>query len=343
MKKSKKRIAICPFCLKEHEVSVREEVETTEYKGEEVEYNSKYLYCEESDSCFEDEEIINENDILIKDAYRVKKGLLRSQDIIDIRNKYGISQSDFCALLQWGKKTITRYEGHQVQDKAHDLILKKVSEDPSWYIELLVESKSSMSEDLYLKYYAKALSLYEKSDDYYLRKLISANCSVYSHNPKYTGDAPLSFSKIIDVIKYYSSSADVTSLYKVKLMKMMWYADFLSYKMWKHSITGLPYLSLPMGAVPESHDYLIRLKGVPCETKIIKDSEAYYFHTDAESFPALNKKDIEVLNSIISIMGKWDTSKIVDYMHKERAFTETKPNSAISYEYAKYLTVDVKE
>lgn len=28
-------------------------------------------------------------------------------------------------LLGWGGKTITRYESHQVQDKAHDTILKK--------------------------------------------------------------------------------------------------------------------------------------------------------------------------------------------------------------------------
>ena len=343
MEKMERRSAICPFCLKEHEVLIREEVETTEYKGEEVKYNSRYLYCVESDSCFEDEEIMSENDLRIKDAYRVVKGLLSSQDIIEIRNKYGISQSDLCSLLQWGKKTITRYEGHQVQDKAHDLILKKVSEDPSWYIELLVESRSSMSEDLYRKYYERALSLFEKSDDYYLRKLISANCSVYSYDPKYTGDAPLSFGKIIDVIKYYSSSAEVTSLYKVKLMKMMWYADFLSYKMRHRSITGLPYIALPMGAVPESHDYIIKLKGVPCETRFIKDNEAYYFHTDDKSFPTLNDNDKKVLNSIISVMGKWDTGKIVEYMHKERAFTETKPNCAISYDYAEYLTVDVTE
>lgn len=33
-------------------------------------------------------------------------------------------------MLGWGSKTITRYESHQVQDRAHDTILKKISHDP---------------------------------------------------------------------------------------------------------------------------------------------------------------------------------------------------------------------
>lgn len=53
-------------------------------------------------------------------------GLLTSQQIRAVRTQYDISQRDLCILLGWGEKTITRYEGHQVQDRAHDAILKKL-------------------------------------------------------------------------------------------------------------------------------------------------------------------------------------------------------------------------
>ena len=36
--------------------------------------------------------------------------------------------------------------------------------------------------------------------------------------------------KVVDVIRYFAASANITSLYKVKLMKLMWYADALAYK-----------------------------------------------------------------------------------------------------------------
>lgn len=36
--------------------------------------------------------------------------------------------------------------------------------------------------------------------------------------------------KVVDVIRYFAASANITSPYKVKLMKLMWYADALAYK-----------------------------------------------------------------------------------------------------------------
>lgn len=48
-------------------------------------------------------------------------------------------------------------------------------------------------------------------------------------------------------------------------MKLMWYADALSYKLRGYAITGLVYKALPMGAVPVGHESIIDLKDVPCE------------------------------------------------------------------------------
>ena len=53
-----------------------------------------------------DEEQIQENDIHLKDAYREKEGLLTSGQIRSIREKYGISQSDLCTLLDGAAKQL---------------------------------------------------------------------------------------------------------------------------------------------------------------------------------------------------------------------------------------------
>ena len=49
--------------------------------------------------------------------------------------------------------TITRYESHQVQDRAHDTILKKIERDPEWFLTLLRDAISSFSQEVYQKYY----------------------------------------------------------------------------------------------------------------------------------------------------------------------------------------------
>ena len=79
------------------------------------------------------------------------------------------------------------------------------------------------------------------------------------------GNTPLALDKVVDVIRYFAASKNVTNLYKVKLVKLMWYADALSYKKRGYAITGLVYQALPMGAVPVGHNSIIDLKDIPCK------------------------------------------------------------------------------
>lgn len=77
----------------------------------------------------------------MKNEYRKQCDLLTSDEIMNIRNCYAISQRDLSLILGWGEKTITRYEGHQVQDHAHDKVLRKIADDPEWFLTLLENGK----------------------------------------------------------------------------------------------------------------------------------------------------------------------------------------------------------
>ena len=280
------------------------------------------------------------DDIKLKDAYRKKEGLLTSAQIIEIRAKYGISQSDLCLLLGWGGKTITRYESHQVQDKAHDTILKKIDQDPEWFISLLNGSKSNLSEESYRKYLAAATSLYEEDQDAYLRKAIEANYARFLGNQMFHGNTDLSLDKVVEVIRYFASSTKVTSLYKVKLMKLMWYADALSYKKRGFAITGLVYQALPMGAVPVGHNSIIDLKDVPCEEVDMGETNAYHFSlSENQSFPGLSKEEKDILDEVIEKLGKMSKNEIINFMHKEQAYVETAPRDIIQFKYAENLQI----
>ncbi|OON85183.1 hypothetical protein BXO88_13570 [Oribacterium sp. C9] len=165
---------LCTCCMEEHEVKTVIVPEHTVFKGIEVSYDAEYMYCDLAEEIYMTDQQIQSNDIRMKDAYRMKQGLLSSSQIVAIRAKYGISQSDLCLLLGWGGKTITRYESHQIQDKAHDMILKKIDVDPEWFLSLLTDARGNLSEDSFRKYYDAATSLYEKYRDLYLRKAIEA-------------------------------------------------------------------------------------------------------------------------------------------------------------------------
>ena len=336
--RSERRMCLC--CMEEHEVKTVLIQDTSTFKNVKVIYEAEYFYCDNAEELYMDEQQLQKNDIRLKDAYRESQGLLTSSDIIAIRAKYGISQSDLCLLLGWGGKTITRYESHQVQDRAHDTILKKLSNDPEWFLSLLDYAKDDLSKESYNKYMKAAMTLYEKEHDIYLRKAIEASYARFSDNEKYNGNTELSLDKVIDVIRYFSSSKQITNLYKVKLMKMMWYADFLSYKKRGHAITGLVYQALPMGAVPIGHNSIIDLSGVPCEEVDLGETTAYHFQlSNTDLFPSISVEDKAILDIVIDKLGKMTKNEIVSFMHKEQAYKETLPRDIIQFKYAGTLQI----
>ncbi|MBQ8162406.1 MAG: XRE family transcriptional regulator, partial [Clostridia bacterium] len=149
------------------------------FKGVPIEYDAEYFYCDNADETYADEQQISANDISMKNAYREATGLLTSNQIAAIRARYGISQSDLCLLLGWGAKTITRYESHQVQDVAHDTILRKLAADPEWFLRLLDTAKDSLSPASYAKYWEAGTALFEQDHDLYLKSAIMAKYARY--------------------------------------------------------------------------------------------------------------------------------------------------------------------
>lgn len=156
---------ICTCCMEKHEVKTVLMKEHTTFKNTAVEHDAVYFYCDAADELYMDEQQMRENDIRLKDAYRRQNNLLTSEQIMDIRSKYDITQSDLCSVLGWGGKTVTRYESHQVQDRAHDMILKKVDQDPEWFLELLKGSDSELQNEAYERYFKAASMLYERQQD----------------------------------------------------------------------------------------------------------------------------------------------------------------------------------
>lgn len=330
----------CTCCMEEHEVKTVHVQEKTIFKKVEVMYEASYLYCDIAEELYMDEAQLQANDIAMKDAYRREQGLLTSKEIMGVRAKYGISQNDLCALLGWGGKTITRYESHQVQDKAHDTILKKIDQDPEWFLALLKEARNTLSAESFHKYFDIATELYEKDQDIYLRKVIEAKYARFRGNKKFHGNTELSLDKVVDMIRYFAASAKITSLYKVKLMKLMWYSDALSYKRRGFAITGLVYQALPMGAVPVGHEIIIDLMGVPCEEVDMGETNAYYFSLHGvNTYPFLNDADKEIMDVVIDRLGKKSKAEIVSFMHNEQAYMKTEPRDIISFTYAESLQI----
>ena len=330
---------LCLICMEEHDVQTVILQDSEEFKGVEVAFDATYEYCDCADEYLETEEMIKDNSLAMKDAFREQAGLLTSREIIAIRDKYGVSQKDFSEILDWGRATITRYENHQVQDRAHDDILRKIDSDPKWFLELLARSKEKLSDKTYEKYHQAGSLEFRRKKDQYLIDSIQASYSNIEDD-MITGGVALNLFKVVEIINYYAFH--VNSLHKVKLMKMLWYADNLSYKRREVAITGLAYNALPMGAVPEGYEQIINLDGVEYDMVQYGYENIGYKFRPAEGFKAnfLTPEDIEILDAVIAEVGHLSAGEIVHKMHEEDAYKCTDSNCFIPFTHARNLSID---
>ncbi|MDD2483792.1 MAG: DUF4065 domain-containing protein [Eubacteriales bacterium] len=338
MKIINKEKRLCLSCMEVHEVQIVEVQEKNTFKNEAVEFTAIYEYCTTTDEYTENEDLIKANDLSFKDAYRKKKSLLTSKEIIAIREKYSVSQKDFSEILGWGKATITRYENHQVQDEAHDEILRKLNSDPKWFIELLKKNKDSIPNKAYAKYLEKANTVYYSKRNDYLCESIYSMYAEYEGETHLTGGRSLDLIKVVEMINYLAGN--VKSLHKVKLMKLLWYSDALSFKRRGNSISGLVYGALPMGAVPKGHEQIMMLEGISFDT-VLYDDIAYKFKpTQGFEINNLSTEEIETMDVIVRELGNLSTEEIVRKMHEEDAYKCTDERCIISFEHANNLSIN---
>lgn len=135
----------CEECGKEVETRIITKKEAYDVRGETIEVDARVLVCAECGEEFYSEELDNATLIRVYNEYRRRHKLLLPEEIKKIREQYGLSQRSFAKLLNWGDKTICRYENGSIQDKAHNSLLLFLRE-PENMRTYLTENEVSLGE-----------------------------------------------------------------------------------------------------------------------------------------------------------------------------------------------------
>ncbi len=120
----------CPICGK-GTIKVERKSETFEYKGHILPLELTVYSCDICKEGFFDNEEMKKYQKTIKDFQRRVDGLLTSEEIKQIREKYGLSQRELARILGIAEKSIAKYEaGFVAQSKAMDNLLRVIGEFP---------------------------------------------------------------------------------------------------------------------------------------------------------------------------------------------------------------------
>ena len=324
----------CEECGREVETKVITKRESYDVCGESVEVDAQILVCAECGEEFYCEELDNATLIRAYNEYRRRHKLLLPEEIKKIREQYGLSQRSFAKLLNWGDKTICRYENGSIQDKAHNSLLLFLRE-PENMRTYLTENEIVLDE----RQKAKLLDTVDKleQDKEYRagRRFFEI---FFSRIPsEENGFKGFDYEKLCAMVLFFAHKS--TGLLKTKLMKLLNYSDMVFYKENGISISGLKYAHLPYGPVPDNFDIILGKMAADhlAHIEVIYDG-AYEKHQVVPECDVpegvLSDSEVEMLNRIYEKFKSFGSVEISDYSHKEKGYNATKTGQIISYAYA---------
>lgn len=333
----------CPICDKKHEVEERKRYTTIMIKGEEVTCEKRFYFCsnaDEEENEFETGTMVNENLMNARNAYRVSHGLLTSDQIVAIRENYGLSQVDLAKLLGWGEATISRYESKAIQDEVYNTMLCLIKDNPHQALVFLKKNGDKFSKQ---KREEIRLKIIEKLDSYgkefLTRQAFEGEYANYEEPSDSNGFVTLNIDKIEAMISYIAEQ--VSNLFKVKLMKMLWYTDVVAFIRRGFAMTGLVYRHEAMGALPIGHYSLMNLEALNVQEEVSNnyDSMLHVYPAKNMDYSILSDDEKDVLNTVITKFKNYKAAEIVNYMHEEKAYRETMSGEIIPFSLAKEIRI----
>lgn len=331
----------CPLCDKTHEVEERKRFTTITLKGDEVTYEERFYFCanaDEEENEFESGSMTNENLLNARNAYRVNHELLTSDEIVAIRESYGLSQVDLARLLGWGEATISRYESKSIQDEAYDTMLRLIKDNPLQALEFLKKNEDKFPK---LKRQEIRSKIVEKLDSYgkefLTRQALEGEYASYEEPSDSNGFVTLNIDKIEAMISYIAEQ--ISNLFKVKLMKMLWYSDVVAFIQNGCAMTGMVYRHESMGALPIGHYSLMNLENLNVQEEVSCNYESmlHVYPVKGMDYSILCDDEKAILNKVITKFKNYKASDIVDYMHEEKAYKETTAGEIIPFSLAKEI------
>lgn len=331
----------CPLCDKTHEVEERKRITTITIKGEEVSYEERFYFCanaDEDENEFETGAMTNANLLNARNAYRIKMGLLTSDEIVAIRENYGLSQVDLAKLLGWGEATISRYESKAIQDEAYDTMLRLIKDNPLQALEFLKKNSDKFTITKRTEIRAKIIEkLGSYGKEFLTRQAFEGEYANFEEPSDSNGLTMLDIDKIEAMISYIAE--ETSNLYKVKLMKMLWYSDVLSFIENGNAITGMVYRHEAMGALPVGHYSLMNLENLNVQEEMScnYNTMLHVYPTPNMDYSVLSDVEKAILDKVIAKFKDYKAKDIVDYMHEEKAYSETKTGEIIPFSLAKEI------
>jgi putative zinc finger/helix-turn-helix YgiT family protein len=329
----------CPTCLVKTNRRIERRRESYPVRGTSIEVEADVALCVRCGTELADFELGDAALTRAYDVYRQLHGIIRPEEIRKLREEYGLSQRAFARLLDWGAITVHRYETGALPDSAHNDLLVAL-QDELTMTAFLQRHKDRLRPREAERALRKASAVRRIHD--ILPWLLEERMDAYPGTAR--GNRKWDLERLTQMMVFFAQPGVVLT----KLLKLLWYSDFLAYRRLSVSLSGTVYRSLQFGPVPDEYRQLLDLaeREGYLRTEVeefwtkegLREGTVYRAATDFT--PSLfQPEELEILKTVRKGFENMNANATVRASHSEEAWLATPEREVITYDWAQNLSI----
>lgn len=309
------------------ETTLIEKIEEHEFRKEKFMIHVRYYVCNDTNETFttneQDELFCNE----LYSQYRIKHSIPFPDEIKAIREHYKLNYNQISKITGFGLNQWKQYEQGVVPSESNGKIILAIKEKNT-LLAFQQASKNHFEKEEFEKIAQKIASSTNLNEKDELQQLLYSDTKRGIMN----GFATMNPQKLKAMV-HFLIAKEGNGICPTKLNKEMFYADFLHFKKYGVSISGLQYKAITFGPVPYHYDTIYdNINNIIKEIVIQYDTESIKLKNDTSYRPEyeiFSRQELETLNIVSNKLTPMKTSEIVNLSHQEEAWIKHQNNHGL--------------
>lgn len=254
----------------------------------------------------------------VTNQYRAKHGIPYTDEIIALRERYGLSASKMSVILGFGANQYRLYEMGEVPSESNGKMIRSAM-NPKVFLDLVKSSRHQLTDKEYDKIVARMEEVIAKSGEWHSEQWVVSRLFRCERGVA-NGFAPLSTARLKNLLLYILGKMGDT--FQTKMNKVLFYIDFLSYRERGMAISGLAYNAIDFGPVPQRWDRVYSaFDEVEQQTKLVHDQECVALTAIAMAdMGGFTTEEKIIIDEVCEKMKGLSAHDISDLSHREPAW-----------------------
>lgn len=256
----------------------------------------------------------------VTNQYREKHGIPYQDEIIALRERYGLSAAKMSVILGFGANQYRLYEEGEVPSESNGKMIRSAM-NPKVFLDLVKSSRHQLTDREYAKITARVEEVITQSEQWHSEVFVAERLFKCGRG-LVNGFAPQSTSRLKNLLLYVLGQMGET--FQTKMNKVLFYIDFLSYRERGMAISGLAYNAIEFGPVPQRWDRVYSaFDEVEEQLRLVQGQECMSLKAGAKAdMSGFSPDEMAVIDKVCIWLNNKTSRAVSKLSHEETAWKE---------------------